>query len=183
MRVKTLGLMLMMGIAGISQAQDKIKIDYSDFEIGEPGKQPSESIAQWEDATGRVVIDNTQFHSGKQSLLIEMTSNSGYLHLCANAKLKPGTYLLSVWAKLDPQQSFQMQVYDARKWGNNKPAVLQLDGKGFIGKQCSVDNGEWRKFEIEVKVTEEFPASIQIGLTKQGKLWLDDLEIVSVPAK
>lgn len=179
MRVKTLGLVLMMGIASVSQAQDKIKIDYSDFEIGEPGKQPSESIAQWENATGRAVIDNTQVHSGKQSLLIDMTSQSGYLHLCANAKLKPGTYVLSVWAKADPKQTFLMQIYDARKWGTNKPAVLQLDGKGIISKEVEANNTEWRKYEIELNITEEFPASIQIGLTKQGKLWLDDLEITT----
>jgi hypothetical protein len=143
------------------------------FEEGSPDALPAGCRMEKElGAAGTVSIDNKESHSGKQSILIQMTSPSGYLHPNLNATLKPGFYIFRVWAKTEPQQSFTMQLYDFT--GKNK-----LDGKrSTLSKDNIASNGEWNKYEADVEVTTEFPASIQIGLTKPGKLWLDDIEIV-----
>jgi len=174
-------LVLSMGWANAAMAQGNTGglVKNGGFEDGVPGELPAGCYVQKEGgAAGTVAVDSNQAHSGKQSILVDMTSSSGYLHPCLNATLKPGCYILRVWAKADQDQAFLMQIYDSRAWSQNKPAALQLEGIGILNKECRANNKEWNKFEIEVAVTEEFPASIQIGLTTPGKLWLDDVEIV-----
>ncbi len=176
-----LTLALVAGNAVMAQGNADGLVKNGGFEEGEQGALPVGcGIDKEGGAAGTVAIDNTQSHSGKQSILIHMTSVSGfsYLHPCLNATLKPGSYIFRVWAKMEPEQSFHMQIYDSRQWSDKKPVTLQLKGKGVLSKECRANSKEWSKFEIEVDVTEEFSASIQIGLTKPGKLWLDDIEIV-----
>ena len=174
-----LALALLAGNVAVAQSNADGLIKNGGFEEGTPGALPAScGIEKESGAAGTVVIDNTQSHSGKQSILINMTSDSGYLHPDLNVTLKPGSYILRAWAKMEPEQSFLMQIYDTRAWADKKPAVLQLEGKGILSKECRANNRDWSKFEVELNVTEEFPASIQIGLTKPGKLWLDDVEIV-----
>ncbi|MFA6101406.1 MAG: hypothetical protein WCV67_01065 [Victivallaceae bacterium] len=172
-------LALTAGNATMAQGSAGGLVKNGGFEDGVQGALPAGcGIEKENGAAGTVAIDNSQSHSGKQSVLVNMTSASGYLHPSLNATLKPGCYILRVWAKAEPEQSFQMQIYDSRAWSQNKPAALQLEGKGILTKECRANSREWSKFEVDVDVTEEFPASIQIGLTKPGKLWLDDVEIV-----
>ncbi len=174
-------LMLALVAGNTTMAQDNVGnlLKNGGFENGPQGALPVTcNIEKEGSAEGTVAIDNSQAHSGKQSVLVHMTSPTGYLHPTLSTTLKPGLYTFRVWAKMEPEQSFRMQIYDTRAWSKNKPATLQLNGKGLITKECLANNKEWSKFEIEVDVTEEFPASIQIGLTKPGKLWLDDVEII-----
>lgn len=186
-KMKTMSLFFVLAVsmgwgnAAIAQGNDAGLIKNGGFEEGVQGTLPAGcSIEKENGAAGTVAIDNTRAHSGKQSILVHMTSASGYLHPSLSTVLKPGVYIFRVWARADPEQSFRMQIYDARAWMPKRPAALQLNGKGILSKEYCANNREWSKFEIEVDVTEEFSASIQIGLARPGNLWLDDIEIVQV---
>ncbi len=144
-----LTLALVAGNAVMAQGNADGLVKNGGFEEGEQGALPVGcGIDKEGGAAGTVAIDNTQSHSGKQSILIHMTSVSGfsYLHPCLNATLKPGSYIFRVWAKMEPEQSFHMQIYDSRQWSDKKPVTLQLKGKGVLSKECRANSKEWSKF-------------------------------------
>ncbi|OGV66302.1 MAG: hypothetical protein A3K19_20040 [Lentisphaerae bacterium RIFOXYB12_FULL_65_16] len=151
------------------------------FEDGAVGQLPTGWHMEKESGSeGTVALTDKQAHTGKRSVLIDHTNDKGYIHPDGNVTLKPGTYLYRVWATSDADTTFDMQLYDARAWGKDKPKTLQL-GSGLLTQEFPVRKDTWTRFEMAVAATEEFPGSIQIGLRKPGRLWLDDVEIITCP--
>jgi hypothetical protein len=150
------------------------------FEVGKPGELPSDWGQQLEnEATGTVALVDTLAHTGKQSLRIEHTNDKGYIHPNHELTLPPGVYAYRLWARSDTEIPFEMQVYDTRSWGGlGVPDDLQVNG--MTGQQFSLRKDTWQRCEMVLSVTAAFPASLQIGLRKPGKLWLDDVEIVPI---
>ncbi|HGE71335.1 TPA: hypothetical protein ENX78_10900 [Candidatus Poribacteria bacterium] len=138
----------------------------SDFEIGKIGELPDEWQDQKEDgAEGNVFLTDKESHNGKQSLFIENTNDEGYIHPNKSVKISPGDYIFSFWAKSDKDIEFPAQIYNEADWN-----IL-------FDTSCSLKSNLWTKFEFPLSFTEEFTGSIQIGLTSQGHLWLDDVEL------
>ncbi|OHD62605.1 MAG: hypothetical protein A2096_14910 [Spirochaetes bacterium GWF1_41_5] len=158
-----------------------------DFEKIDEKKMPKGwSIEKEGGAEGTVAANNEQAHSGKYSVRIESTSETGYIHpsgRVSNSSLQPGNYIYSLWTKSDCNLKARMQIYDTRIW-NEK---LLRDKAQFQGgcqtKEFDVTAGEWRKIEMTLKVTEACTVSLQIGIrNSKGVMWLDDVTITCTPA-
>jgi len=139
----------------------------SSFEAGKIGELPNE----WQDqkeggAEGSVILTDKTAHGGKRSLLIEQTNDEGYTHPNKSVEIQPGDYTFSLWAKSDKEISFPAQIYSEKDWNM------------LFETLCSLKKSIWTKFDFPVSFTEQFTGSIQIGLTSQGRLWLDDVKLV-----
>ena len=153
------------------------------FEDGEVGKLPTAWGQEKEmGAEGTVALSDKQAHSGTRSVCIEHTNDKGYIHPDGNAVLKPDTYLYRLWAFSDADSSFTMELYDARAWAKPRPEVLQF-GRGLMSQTYALRKDTWTRCEMAISVTEACPVSLQIGLRTRGRLWLDDVELVSCPAQ
>lgn len=150
------------------------------FEEGQPGALP----VGWSDqkeggAEGQVALTQQSPHGGRQCLAIEHTNDRGYIHPNHDVVVPPGVYAFAVWARSSTAGPFAMELHDARAWAKPRPATLQL-GNGMVRQEFSLRPETWERCEMTVTVTEAFPASIQIGLTRRGTLWLDDVELRAV---
>jgi hypothetical protein len=119
-------------------------------------------------AEGRVSLTDKEAHSGEQCLLIEHTNTEGYIHPNKSVEIKPGDYKFHFWAKSDTDIQFPAQLYRTTDWS------IPLD------ELCSLKRDEWTRFEFPISSLEILPASIQIGLTVPGRLWLDDVELTKI---
>lgn len=129
------------------------------------------------DALGTVGLAEDTAHGGRCSLRIDHTNDKGYLHPNHNLTVAPGSYVYRVWARSDADSSLVMQIYDTRSFsGAPKPDDLQVNG--VTTREFKLAKDAWQRCEMLVDVTTTFPASLQIGLRKKGRLWLDDLELV-----
>ncbi|MGB9594847.1 MAG: hypothetical protein ACPL7B_01090 [Candidatus Poribacteria bacterium] len=138
----------------------------SGFEIGKVGELPIEWQSQKEGrAEGEIFLTDKEAHSGQMSLLIESTSDEGYIHPNKSVEISPGDYIFSFWAKSDIDMEFPAQIYNVADWNT------------LFDNYCSIKSNTWTKFEFPISFMEGFTGSIQIGLTSQGRLWLDDVEL------
>jgi hypothetical protein len=138
----------------------------SGFEIGKIGGLPDEWRDQKEGGgEGNVMLTDKEAHSGKRSLFIENTNDDGYVHPNKSVEIQPGDYTFSFWAKSDKDIEFPAQLYNEADWNM------------LFDTSCSLKAGVWTRFEFPISFTEKSSGSIQIGLTSQGSLWLDDVEL------
>ncbi|MEK7395397.1 MAG: hypothetical protein AAB116_00530 [Candidatus Poribacteria bacterium] len=138
----------------------------SGFEIGKVGGLPDEWRDQKEGgAEGNVMLTDREVHNGKQSLFIENTNNEGYIHPNKSVEIQPGDYTFSFWAKSDKDMEFPAQLYNETDWSM------------LFDTSCSLKSNVWTRVEFAISFTEKLNGSIQIGLTSQGSLWLDDVEL------
>lgn len=143
-------------------------------EGGEPANWDKQSEGGVE---GSVRLDSSGAHGGRSSLRIENANGKGYIHPMQRVVIRPGAYLYSVWARSDSDVIFSMQIYDTRAWAGGKaPDDIQV--RGATGHEFKLPKDTWRRFEMYISATAEFPASLQIGLRQRGRLWLDDVEVV-----
>jgi len=139
----------------------------SDFERGRVGALPEGWGSQKEGgAEGRVLLTDKEAHSGSRCLLIEHTNDGGYIHENKSVDLEKGYYRFSLWAKSNKDAKFLAQIYRRTDWSTP------------LSRTCKLKGGRWTRFEFFLAPAEPFPASIQIGLTERGKLYLDDVELV-----
>jgi len=158
-------LMFLLITSAVLSAQNIVT--NSDFEKGKIGDLPEEWQAQKEGgAEGSVILTDKVSYTGKGSLFIEHTNDEGFIHPNKSVEIQPGDYTFSFWAKSDKAISFQAQIYSEADWN-----VL-------FDVSCNLKKNIWNKFEFPVSFTEQFTGSIQIGLTSQGSLWLDDVKLI-----
>lgn len=158
-------LILLLITSAVLLAQNIIT--NSDFEKGKIGDLPEEWQAQKEGgAEGSVTLTDKVTHSGKRSLLIEQTNDEGFIHHNKSVEIQPGDYSFSFWAKSDKAINFPAQIYSETDWNM------------LFDFSCNLKKNLWTKFDFPVSFTEQFTGSIQIGLTSQGRLWLDDVKLV-----
>ncbi len=150
------------------------------FEEGTPGGDPAAWGKQSEGgAEGTVALTDGEAHSGRFSLLIQHTNEAGYIHPNHDLTVPPGVYAYRVWARSDADIPFRMEIYDTRAWAvGARPPDLQVGGA--TGQDFPLRKGVWLRCEMVVTATAPFPASLQIGLRRPGKLWLDDVELVPI---
>jgi hypothetical protein len=152
------------------------------FEEGEAGKLPPEWHMEKEGgAEGTVAVCEGKAHSGRRGLEVVMSEQKGYIHPSQTVVVKPGLYKFRLWARSDAETVVTMQLYDSRLWSKAKPEKPQL-GSGILSTLVKLPKDVWTSHEIEFEATEEFLASIQIGLRQAGKVVLDDIEITQCPA-
>lgn len=150
------------------------------FELGTPGELPTDWGRQLEgEATGTVALVDTLTHTGKQSLRIDHSNDTGYIHPNHELTLPPGVYAYRVWARSDTDTAFNMEIYDTRSWGGQGVAA-DLQVNGMTGQEFSLRQDTWQHCELVITANVAFPASLQIGLRQRGQLWLDDVEIVAI---
>lgn len=186
-RVGLIGRLCFLGL-GLCFATSEIRADQggiptnlvlnAGFEEVGVGGDPAQWDKQSEGgAEGLVTRDEAVFHGGRSSVRIEHTNDRGYIHPMHRVAVPPGAYLYRVWARSDADISFTMQIYDTRTWGGGKaPDDLQVGG--MTGQEFSLRKDTWQRCEMFVTATAGFPASLQIGLRKRGRLWLDDIELM-----
>ena len=167
-------------VRGASQEAELVR--NGGFESGEPGALPEHWRQQKEGgAEGTVAVSREHAHTGKQSLVVAHTNGTGYIHPNHSVQLEPGTYVYGLWARGEAKEVLAVQLYDARAWAETRPKQLQF-GTGMFGRKVALEAGSWREVEFVISVTEAIPASVQIGLTGGGKVWMDDVSIRPAPA-
>lgn len=185
-RRQMVGLLILCSAAGIMVARGAEetvdRVGNGGFESGEPGGLPEHWSQQKESGSeGTVAVSREHAHGGKQSLLVEQTNTVGFIHPNHTIQLDPGTYVYSLWARGGGEEVLAVQLYDARAWAETRPEQLQF-GSGMFGRTAALADGAWQELEYFFTVTEAFPASVQIGLRRGGRVWLDDVSIRPAPA-
>lgn len=142
----------------------------SDLEQGQAGGSAKGWHTQKEGgAEGTVALTDKEAHSGKLSFLIDHANDTGFIHPNAGFPLTRGEYIFRFWAKSTADIEFTANLYWAgKKW------------ETVFSRSLKLAKDEWRKFEFPVAFIDDFPASIQIGLHKPGRMWLDDVELIQV---
>jgi hypothetical protein len=158
-------LMFLLIISAVLFAQNIVT--NPDFEKGKIGDLPDEWQAQKEGgAEGSVILTDKVSYTGKGSLFIEHTNDEGFIHPNKSVEIQPGDYTFSLWAKSDKAIDFPAQIYSEADWN-----IL-------FDVSCNLKKNIWTQFEFPVSFTEQFTGSIQIGLTSQGSLWLDNVKLI-----
>lgn len=134
------------------------------------------------EAQGTVGAVEGMPHSGRFSVLVDHTNSKGYLHPSQNLTVPSGSYAYRLWARSDADTSFLMQIYDTRTFGG-RPRPDDLQVNGLTTREFKLRKDTWQLCEFFIDVTTTFPCSLQIGLRSQGKLWLDDIELVPTPPR
>ena len=169
--IAAISLLGLLAAAGLGQTNppDNLVIN-SDLEQGQAGGSAKGWHTQKEGgAEGTVALTDKEAHSGKFSFLIEHSNDAGFIHPNADFPLTRGEYTLRFWAKSSADVEFVAHLYWAgKKW------------ETVFSRDLKLAKGEWRQFEFPVAFVDDFPASIQIGLRKSGRMWLDDVELVRV---
>jgi len=122
-----------------------------------------------------VSVDNTEFHSGRQSLLISYNGAGGDAGISQYVAVKPNTqYSISAWAKsqkLDSANGPSISVRDA------------YDGKPYALTQETLDTTAWHHLESSFQTGPETEL-VTILITRdpgnthvKGKFWVDDVSL------
>ena len=122
-----------------------------------------------------VSMDNTEFHSGRRSLLISYNGAGGDAGISQYVAVKPNTrYTISAWAKsqkLDSANGPSISVRDA------------YDGKPYALTQETLDTTAWHHLESDFQTGPETEL-VTILITRdpgnthvKGKFWVDDVSL------
>jgi hypothetical protein len=122
-----------------------------------------------------VSVDNTEFHSGRRSLLISYNGAGGDVGISQYVAVKPSTrYTISAWAKsqeLDSANGPSISVRDA------------YDGKLYALTQETLDTTAWHHLESGFQTGPE-TALVTILITRdpgnthvKGKFWVDEISL------
>lgn len=92
-----------------------------------------------------------------------------------------GSYIISLWAKSDPEQRFRPEEENRRKPVINYPQYVEIR----MGDYCHswfVPGAEWKQFVTFVTIPKDMPAQSKANLILrmpgQGVAWIDNIRII-----
>ncbi|MFV0416713.1 MAG: hypothetical protein ACK5NG_10145 [Chthoniobacterales bacterium] len=109
-------------------------------------------------------VDNTVFHSGKQSLRIEVNEevpqNGFASHRSSVLRGKPFTF--SVWMKADREMPAEMTVWEV--FGENHKKKITV-------------GTEWERYSFSIKNAEKARVECGVRFETPGVVWIDDAQV------
>ncbi len=118
--------------------------------------------------------------------LVTPKENSGVSLTFYPIKVKPGnSYMISVWAKCDPEQRLADSLSNSLK-KNPMPQYAEV-GLGDFHRARFVPESEWRQFVTFVTIPEdtvpEIKTNVIFRMPGQGVGWFDLLQVIEDPIK
>jgi hypothetical protein len=136
-------------------------------------------------------LDSREHFEGSHSLRIitPKANNSITLRFFPVTVTSGNSYLISVWAKADPEQR-QSEPISPEKSATAKrvkePQFVEIS-LGEFGKARFVPGSEWKQFVTFVTITTDtipsFKANIILKMPGQGVAWFDMLQVIEDPLK
>ncbi|HKK41865.1 MAG TPA: hypothetical protein VJ963_05595 [Bacteroidales bacterium] len=130
-------------------------------------------------------LDTREHHSGDHSLrLITPEQDKGVSVRFFPFKVMPGkTYVISLWAKSDPDQRFFIvtkKKKDRLLVKKDTPQYVEVS-LGNFGKARFVPGRTWKEYMIFVTVPEDsipgFRTNMVLSMPGQGVAWFDDIKV------
>lgn len=129
-------------------------------------------------------LDSREHYEGDHSLrLVTPLKDKSVAVRFFPVKLRPGgSYVISVWAKSDPEQRFRIISDDEKKLPARiaEPQYVEFT-LGEYARSWFVPGPEWRQYMTFIKVPEgEKPAKVNLVLRMpgQGVAWFDQIKIM-----
>ncbi|HEX2967729.1 MAG TPA: hypothetical protein VHO46_01400 [Bacteroidales bacterium] len=128
-------------------------------------------------------LDSREHYDGDHSLRLQTPEYDKAVGIrFFPVKMKAGSsYIISLWAKSDPEQRFQPSSDDKRKPVITYPQYVELR----IGDFCHswfVPGSEWKQFVTFVTIPRDKPSQFKANLTLrmpgQGVAWIDEVKII-----
>jgi hypothetical protein len=134
-------------------------------------------------------LDSREHLEGNHSLRIVTPTDSNSVSLkFFPVKVSAGsTYLLSVWAKADPEQRFPEQVSQRSSTAIREPIQPQFVEISLsdFGKARFIPGSEWKQFVTFVTIPADtlpvIKAGVILKMPGQGVAWFDMLQVIEDP--
>jgi hypothetical protein len=166
--------------------KDNMIIDPGFENITNPGIPSACYARPGGDRGATYFLDPRISYEGYNSLRIVTPSEKNGVSLrFFPAKVKAGfSYMISVWAKADPEQRFT--AGDSVNKNNQNPQYVEAGMLGF-GMERFVPTKEWKQYVTIVTIPPdtlpEIKANVVLRMPGQGVAWFDMLQVIEDPLK
>jgi hypothetical protein len=164
-------------------------IDPGFEDISSPGAPAACYAKPGEDRGATYFLDSREHIEGNHSLRIitPKDNNSITLRFFPVTVTSGSSYLISLWAKADPEQRLSEPVSPemASKYKNQKRQQSVEISLGGFGRAGFIPGSEWRQFVTFVTIPpdsiQHFKTNLILKMPGQGVAWFDMLQIIEDP--
>ena len=154
-------------------------------DLSTPGVPSACYVRPGGDRGATYFLDTREHHSGNHSLrLITPEQDKGVTVRFFPFKVRSGsTYVISLWAKSDPEQRFSLvtkKENDRLIHKKDEPQYVVVS-LGNFGKARFVPGKTWKQYMTFVTIADdsvpEFKTNLVLSMPGQGVAWFDDIKV------
>jgi hypothetical protein len=168
----------------ITADSKNLLIDAGFEDLSSPGVPSACYARPGGDRGGTYFLDTREHVEGDHSLrLITPCKDKSVTIRFFPFKVKAGaTYIISLWAKSDPEQRFSLpETNIKRPLINEEPQFVEVS-LGNFSRSWFVPASEWKQFmtfvTIPVDTTAQFKTNLILRMPGQGVAWFDQIRII-----
>ncbi len=169
--------------APLSQNGNNLIKDPGFESVFSPGIPTSCYARGGEDRGATYFTDSREYFDGYHSLrLVTPKENAGVGIRFFPCQVKAGSsYMISLWAKSDPEQRFKASADTAGNNNNSSPQYAEISFGSFTTARF-IPEKEWKRFVTFVTIPSDTTATLRTNLLLtmpgQGVAWFDQMRVV-----